>query len=137
MVGVLLIAHGALAQSLVESAKMIMGDDIPNYRALQLEIGADLEQYKSDFLTAVRELNTGDGVLVLADLFAGTPANTALQNLRQEGYGLLTGANLAMVVEALSNRDDFTLEEVKVNALEAAKVSIVDVSERFKKQLKP
>ena len=85
MVGVLLIAHGALAQSLVESAKMIMGDDIPNYRALQLEIGADLEQYKSDFLTAVRELNTGDGVLVLADLFAGTPANTALQNLRQEG----------------------------------------------------
>ncbi|MBP3465410.1 MAG: PTS sugar transporter subunit IIA [Angelakisella sp.] len=132
MVGVLLIAHGALAQSLVESAKMIMGDDIPNYRALQLEIGADLEQYKSDFLTAVRELNTGDGVLVLADLFAGTPANTALQNLRQEGYGLLTGANLAMVVEALSNRDGMTLEEVKEAALEAAKASMVDINQKLK-----
>ncbi len=132
MVGGLLIAHGALAQSLVESAKMIMGDDIPNYRALQLEIGADLEQYKSDFLTAVRELNTGDGVLVLADLFAGTPANTALQNLRQEGYGLLTGANLAMVVEALSNRDGMTLEEVKEAALEAAKASMVDINQKLK-----
>ena len=132
MVGVLLIAHGALAQWLVESAKMIMGDDIPNYRALQLEIGADLEQYKSDFLTAVRELNTGDGVLVLADLFAGTPANTALQNLRQEGYGLLTGANLAMVVEALSNRDGMTLEEVKEAALEAAKASMVDINQKLK-----
>lgn len=132
MVGVLLIAHGALAQSLVESAKMIMGDDIPNYRALQLEIGADLEQYNSDFLTAVRELNTGDGVLVLADLFAGTPANTALQNLRQEGYGLLTGANLAMVVEALSNRDGMTLEEVKEAALEAAKASMVDINQKLK-----
>ena len=132
MVGVLLIAHGALAQSLVESAKMIMGDDIPNYRALQLEIGADLEQYKSDFLTAVRELNTGDGVLVLADLFAGTPANTALQNLRQEGYGLLTGANLAMVVEALSNRDGMTLEEVKEAALEAAKASMVAINQKLK-----
>lgn len=132
MVGVLLIAHGALAQSLVESAKMIMGDDIPNYRALQLEIGADLEQYKSDFLTAVRELNTGDGVLVLADLFAGTPANTALQNLRQEGYGLLTGANLAMVVETLSNRDGMTLEEIKEAALEAAKASMVDINQKLK-----
>ena len=132
MVGVLLIAHGALAQSLVESAKMIMGDDIPNYRALQLEIGADLEQYKNEFLTAVRELNTGDGVLVLADLFAGTPANTALQNLRQEGYGLLTGANLAMVVEALSNRDGMTLEEVKEAALEAAKASMVDINQKLK-----
>ena len=132
MVGVLLIAHGALAQSLVESAKMIMGDDIPNYRALQLEIGADLEQYKSEFLTAVRELNTGDGVLVLADLFAGTPANTALQNLRQGGYGLLSGAKLAMVVEALSNRDGMTLEEVKEAALEAATASMVDINQKLK-----
>lgn len=137
MVGVLLIAHGALAEGFVESAKMIMGDDIPNYRALRLEIGADLEEYTNAFLTAIHELNTGDGVLVLADLFAGTPANVSFQNFRDGGYELLTGANLAMVVEALSNRDDFTLEEVKVNALEAAKVSIVDVSERFKKQLKP
>ena len=132
MVGVLLIAHGALAQALVESAKMIMGDDILNYRALQLEIGADLEQYKNEFLTAVRELNNGDGGLVLADLFAGTPANTALQNLHQEGYGLLTGANLAMVVEALSNRDGMTLEEVKEAALEAAKASMVDINQKLK-----
>ena len=131
MVGVLLIAHGALAEGFVESAKMIMGDDIPNYRALRLEIGADLEEYTNAFLTAIHELNTGDGVLVLADLFAGTPANTALRNLQQERYGLLTGANLAMVVEALSNRDGMTLSEVKEAALEAAHASMVDINQKL------
>ena len=71
------------------------------------------------------------GVLVLADLFAGTPANVALRNLRQESYEVITGANLAMVIEAISNREDATLEEVKENAMQAARVSMVDIKEKL------
>lgn len=132
MVGILLIGHGHMAQEMVESAKMIMGEEIPAYAALPLILGEDLEDYERRFLAALHALNTGDGVLVLADFFAGTPANVALRNLREQGYGLLTGMNLAMVIEALSNREGFTMEEVKENAMEAARVSMVDINERLK-----
>ena len=131
MVGILLIAHGSLAEGFARSAEMIMGDDFPQYRALCLETGMDIEEYNECFVRAVRELNTGDGVLVLADLFAGTPANVALRNLRKESYEVITGANLAMVIEAISNREDATLEEVKENAMQAARVSMVDIKEKL------
>lgn len=131
MVGILLVAHGALAREMVESAKMIMGDEIPQYEALILERGEAVEHYRDKFLAALHRLNTGDGVLVLADLFAGTPANTALQNLKNEHYGLVTGMNLAMVIEALSGRDGATLSEVQEAALEAAQVSMVDINKRL------
>ena len=131
MVGILLIAHAQLAQAFVESAKMIMGEEIPNYKALPLSLGEDLDEYRDRFLDAAHSLDEGDGVLVLADLFAGTPANVALQNLQAERYGLLTGANLAMAIEALSNRDGASLTEVKENALQAARVSLVDINERL------
>lgn len=131
MVGVLLVSHAPLADALIESAKMIMGEDIERYATLPLTLGEDLDLYRERFLKAIHELNDGDGVLVLADLFAGTPANVALQNLQQERYGLLSGVNLAMAIEALSNREDATLEEVKANALQAARVSLVDINERL------
>ena len=114
MVGILLIAHGSLAEGFVRSAEMIMGDDFPQYRALCLEPGMDIEEYNECFVRAVRELNTGDGVLVLA-----------------ESYEVITGANLAMVIEAISNREDATLEEVKENAMQAARVSMVDIKEKL------
>lgn len=131
MVGVLLVAHGHLTEAMIDSAKMIMGDEIPAYEALTLELGEDLSLYTQRFLDAIHRLDTGDGVLVLADLFAGTPANVALQNLQAERYGLVTGMNLAMVIEALSNRDGATLSEVKEMALEAAQISLVDINQKL------
>ncbi len=131
MVGVLLTAHGALAPAYLQSARMIAGEDLPHCAALELTPGEDLELYKARFLQAVRSLDGGEGVLVLADLFAGTPANVALQNLPQERYGLVTGANLGMVIEALSCREGAALSELKERALLAARTSIVDMNEKF------
>lgn len=132
MIGVLIMTHSILGSALMESSKMILGEDIRKCFAHTLTLGEDIEEFEERFCELLDLLDDGDGVLVMTDLFAGTPANVAMRSMRERRFQCISGVNLGMVLEVLTVRDGQSLEEVKNAALQAAKDSVVDVSGRVR-----
>lgn len=106
MVGIVVMTHGDLADGLVSASEVIMGP-AQQVRTLSLKRESNVDELTADFARAVGEVDTGDGVLVLCDLFGGSPCNVASMGLRTaDNYRLVSGANLPMLIEAINSRDE-------------------------------
>jgi PTS system mannose-specific IIA component len=103
MVGLVIAAHGHLAKELVVTAEQIVGT-LASTATCSIEPGASPEVIREEMRKAVAAVDTGDGVLVLADLFGGTPCNLGLTLTRERPLEVLTGVNLPMVLKANSLR---------------------------------
>ena len=106
MVGILLVTHGTLGESLIHSASHVMGSRPP----LMMQVGVtphdDPKQVLPQALRLAKALDQGDGVLVLSDIYGATPCNIAIQLLvpgRVEG---VSGVSLPMLVRALTYRNE-------------------------------
>ena len=102
MVGVVLATHGRLAEELLRAAEQICGP-VENCRALTLSATSALEDARQALAEAIEEVEQGDGVLVLTDMFGGTPSNLALTFL-DEHVEVVTGANLPMLMKLTTAR---------------------------------
>jgi len=121
-IGVLVVAHGDLAAGLVSAAGEILGS-AEGVHALRIDPGAeDPRQVVED---AIRELDRGAGVLALTDLFGGTPANIALALCPEYNLEVVTGANLPMLIRALSRRGAAPLAEVAADVAEYGKKQVL------------
>ena len=134
MIGIVLAAHGPLPGAFLESSGMILGD-MPQVTGLSLMPGDSLEGLVERLQVAVNEVNTGDGVLVLLDMFGGTPANaSALLSQQISDVRAITGINLPMLLETLTARmNTDNLEELSAEALSSGQGGIIDVGEAFRK----
>lgn len=129
-VGIVVAAHAPLAKALVDAAREVLGErwDTLSSGVLAVEIdarrgaAAAFEQVAD----AITEVDLGAGVLVLADLFGGSAANIALAQLGAGRVEVVTGTNLAMLLEALTQRDEWGAPTVLgQRAAEAARNSVV------------
>src|SRR5260370_12380799 len=104
MIGIVLAAHGPLPGAFLESTSMILGD-LPQVASISLMPGDSLEGLADRLQAAVNEVNTGDGVLILLDIFGGTPANATpfLTQQANDGHAV-TGMNLPMLLETFIDR---------------------------------
>ena len=101
MVGIIIISHSTLAESLKTTVSLIVGEK-DNVHTLGLMKNDRLEDFAVRLKKGVREADNGDGVLILADMFGGTPCNTALSLFgTNEQVRIITGVNLPMVIEAI------------------------------------
>ncbi len=103
MEGILIVAHAGLAPELLAAAQAIMGE-VPNVRVLPLREDDTRESMQRRMAEFVAELDQGEGVLILADLLGGTPANASLGLLKRGAVVCLTGVNLPMLLEAITQR---------------------------------
>ncbi|MFS8640894.1 MAG: PTS sugar transporter subunit IIA [Symbiobacteriaceae bacterium] len=117
MVGIVLIGHGPLASGLLQAAEMIAGPQ-SGVAVLELQPAQDMDQFREEMERAVARVDAGQGVLILADLFGGSPANTSAYLLRP-GVDVVCGLNLPMLLEVLTMRDSQTLSELAQTALRA------------------
>lgn len=97
MIGILIVTHGRLAEELLAAGRVIAGD-LPNFRALALEWTDDLETAGGRIAAAIADLDDGDGVLVLTDMFGDTPSNATLALRDKFHIEVISGVNLPMVV---------------------------------------
>ena len=132
--GLVLVAHGPLAYALRESAEMIVGLQT-NTIALSLDTDESLESLTAQIATAVERANRGAGVLLLVDLFGGTPSNAATLSMNKYSTEVVTGMNLGMVLEVVSQRDGKTLAELADVAESAGRASVVTVGRRLKRRV--
>lgn len=131
MVGILIISHGRLAEELLAAGKKIDASLAQQAKALSLEWNLDPEQARQEIGQALRELDTGDGVVVLTDMFGGTPTNLSLGFMDLSRAELVTGVNLPMLVKlaALRHGSDLTLKAVARAVAEKGQKSIYVVSD--------
>lgn len=132
MIGIILAAHGPLSKALLESSRMILGD-LPQIVTVSLMPGEDLNGLKNRMNAKCEEVDSGDGVLILLDLFGGTPANAAAWVMQQrDKTNAITGVNLPMLVEILLNRDTHDqVELLAESAKTAGQDGIINILESF------
>src|SRR3546814_10166760 len=120
MRGMVLVTHGRLAAEFVAALEHIVG---PQKQIAAICIGPedDMEQRRQEILTSVAEVDDGSGVVVLTDMFGGTPSNLAISIMDRAKVEVVAGLNLPMLIKLASVRDDEPLDKAVACAQEAAR----------------
>lgn len=104
MIGIVITAHGQLGHELVRTAEAVVGK-IPRCHVVSVDEVADATELQQRFQAAVTAVDEGDGILILTDMFGGTPANLGLSLLAEGKVEVLTGVNLPMLIKLASHRE--------------------------------
>jgi PTS system mannose-specific IIA component len=120
MIGLVVVTHGRLAEEFLSAAEHVVG---PQERARAVSIGPDddMEKRRADILAAAKEVDDGDGVIILTDMFGGTPSNLAISVMEKANAEVVAGVNLPMLIKLASIRGDQDLESVVAAAHEAGR----------------
>ena len=133
MVGVLVVTHGKVAEELVLAARRIVGD-VEEIRALSIDWDDEVSAAGTAIQAAIKEMDTGEGVLILTDMFGGTPTNISLSFLKEGQVEIITGVNLPMLIKFCNLRDRDDLPAVATHIQEQGRKSIYVASDVFKPQ---
>src|SRR5512141_847853 len=101
MIGVVVVTHGQLATELVNAAETIVGD-LPQFAAVSIGWHDDVDDAREEIKQTITRLQAPDGMLILTDMFGGTPANLALTFLETDKVEVITGVNLPMLIKLAS-----------------------------------
>ena len=123
MIGLLIISHCDLGKEFLNAAELILGRLEASVYVSITQTTESSEMLK-EISRKITGLNSGQGVLVLTDMFGGTPSNLSLSFLKEEEVEVLTGVNLPMVIAVARDRDTLTLSELGQKAEQAGKRSI-------------
>jgi PTS system mannose-specific IIA component len=98
MIGVVVVTHGQLATELLNATETIVGD-LPRFTAVSIGWHEDTQDAREEIAAAISRVQQGHGVLILTDMFGGTPSNLAMTFLGQEAVEVITGVNLPMLIK--------------------------------------
>lgn len=104
MIGILVVAHGSLGESLIDCAAYVLGRRPDRLSALDLSAGGDPEHLLAEARGKVAQLDEGDGVLILADIYGATPCNTVCRLVEPGRVEAVAGASVPMLLKALTYR---------------------------------
>lgn len=102
MIGVVIVCHCSLAREFLNTLELIVGP-VEGFQAVPIEPQQDVEKIRSEIAGALRKVDTGEGALILTDMFGGTPSNLALTFL-DAGIEVVTGVNLPMLLKLSTAR---------------------------------
>jgi PTS system mannose-specific IIA component len=111
MIGALVVTHGHLGQELVAAAEMIVGE-ISQIQAVSIGWHDDVNDARKDIEKRIAEVESGDGVLILTDMFGGTPSNIAFSFHDPRKVDVVTGVNLPMIIKIAGQKDGDTLDSL-------------------------
>jgi len=120
MIGLVIVTHGRLAEEFRLAMEHVVG---PQADVVAVCIGPDddMEQRRTDILTAAENVNNGHGVILLTDMFGGTPSNLAISVMEQTRAEVIAGLNLPMLIKLASVRGRESLETCVAHAQEAGR----------------
>ena len=109
MIGVVVVTHGQLARELLNAAEAIVGD-LPQFSAVSIGWHDDVEDSREEIRQAINRIQEGGRVLLLTDMFGGTPSNLGMTFLEPSKVEVVTGVNLPMLIKlsGLQHSDDLT-----------------------------
>jgi mannose PTS system EIIA component len=129
MIGLVLVTHGRLAEEFVLAVEHVVGPQ-KAIRAICIGPDDDMERRRQDILNAVREVDGGKGVIVLTDMFGGTPSNLAISIMEKSRIEVIAGVNLPMLIKLASVRQSCPLQEAVAQAQDSGR-KYINVASRL------
>jgi mannose PTS system EIIA component len=123
MIGLLIVTHCDLGKEFLNAAEFIVGR-LEGVEVISITQSSDSEKIRKMIEEKIKMLDKGKGVLILTDMFGGTPSNLSLSFLKDDRVEVLTGVNLPMVIAIAQNRSRMSLSELAEMAQEAGRMSI-------------
>jgi PTS system mannose-specific IIA component len=133
MVGVVLVSHPNLGDEFIRSAELICGK-LPSLVTVSIDTRKGVEELRRGIAEAIKSVDGGEGVLILTDMFGGTPSNMSLAFLREGQVEVLSGLNLPMLIKISTCREGRTLKELAKMVKEAGQRNINLASEILQKK---
>lgn len=120
MIGIVVVTHGRLAEEFIHATEHVVGPQ-KNMRGVCIGPDDDMEQRRKDILAAVAAVEAGKGVIVLTDMFGGTPSNLAISIMDQARVEVIAGVNLPMLIKLASVRGKSELADAVAAGQEAGR----------------
>ena len=128
MIGVVLVTHGNLATELVKVMEHVVGSQ-DQLTTITIDPDDDMEKRREDILNSVQLVDKGLGVIILTDMFGGTPSNLAISIMEQAEIDIIAGVNLPMLIKLASVRSTETISDAVAQAREAGQKYIMVASQ--------
>ncbi|MDG2252370.1 MAG: PTS fructose transporter subunit IIA [Methylophilaceae bacterium] len=129
MIGILLVTHGQIGRSLIDCSSNILGKSINFLECIPVDPKSDLQECEKFIENEIKNLDTGSGVLILTDIYGATPCNILKKYTSQNSIEVITGLNLPMLVQAITNRDGSLSQTVR-KCMQSAQESIIKMNNK-------
>ncbi len=135
MVGVVVVTHCRLGEELIAAAQLVVGEELKNFQSVSIDPKEDTEEIREKIIAAIRKVESGGGVLILTDMYGGTPSNISLSFLEEKKIEVITGVNLPMLLKLATYQDDMDLESLAAFITDYGQKNINLASEVLKKKV--
>jgi mannose PTS system EIIA component len=114
MIGILIVSHRQLGDALIDCVEFIMGEKPESLTSVSIDIRENAADLRGKIEKGIKSVNNGKGVLILTDMFGGTPSNLSYAFLEEGHIEVISGVNLPIVIKAVGLRKDKNLTELAV-----------------------
>lgn len=135
MVGVVVVTHCHLAEELIAAAKLVVGEDLKQFQPVSITPSEGSEQVREKIVAAIRKVDGGQGILILTDMYGGTPSNISLSFLEEKRVEVITGVNLPMLLKLATYQNDMEFEKLAAFITDYGQRNINLASEVLKKRV--
>jgi PTS system mannose-specific IIA component len=112
VIGIVVATHARLGAALIEAAEFILERSLPYVDFVSINLEESAEMLREKIALGIKKVNNGTGVLILTDMFGGTPSNLSLSFLEEGKVEVVTGVNLPILIRSVNKREGKSLEEL-------------------------
>jgi len=135
MVGVVVVTHCHLGKELISAAELVVGEGLKQFQSVSIDPKEGSEEIREKIIAAIRKVDEGQGILILTDMYGGTPSNISLSFLEEKKIEVITGVNLPMLLKLATYRNEMDLEALAIFITDYGQKNINLASEVLKKRI--
>jgi PTS system mannose-specific IIA component len=124
MIGIVIVTHCQLGDALIGAAEFIIGSRPESLESISIDLNENAEKLRDKISQGIKQVKGQDGVLILTDMFGGTPSNLSYSFLEEGRIEVLSGVNLPVLIQAVNRREKMKLDELATNLESFGKKSI-------------
>ena len=124
MIGIVIVTHCQLGEALIGAAEFIIGSQPESLESVSIDLNENAEKLRNKISQGIKKVKGQEGVLILTDMFGGTPSNLSYSFLEEGRIEVLSGVNLPILIQAASMREKLKLDELAANIESFGKKSI-------------
>jgi PTS system mannose-specific IIA component len=124
MIGIVIVTHCQLGEALIGAAEFIIGSRPASLESISIDLNENAEKLRNKISQGIKNVKGEEGVLILTDMFGGTPSNLSYSFLEEGHVEVLSGVNLPILIQATSMREKLKLDELAANLESFGKKSI-------------
>lgn len=135
MIGIIVISHGNFADELISAVNFVLSSKQPAIKmvGMNLDTSIDFDAFKKELKRTIKKVDKGNGVLLVTDMFGGTPSNISLTFLEEDKVEVISGVNLPMLIKLATISEDTSLSDSVEIAEKAGRDNIIVASKLIKK----